>query len=223
MVSFTYEEFTLFIESIGGFKSRRQMLTQFNKIQRLVENKKNFTSKDIMKIFKLSTLKKPSNAWHLFIESVSKDFEPGLDGKAINKQASLLWQKLSDKKKQPFIDAAKLESERYQSLKAELSESFESSDEDVKDEIDVQPKRIESNKQKYDNEFWGDLEELNWTRYENDREFWEYAINEEKYIIREGNSKKTKIHDRIMKSDKAVQRTIAKNIDKKESDGFTMV
>ena len=227
MVSFTYEEFTLFIESIGGFKSRRQMLTQFNKIQRLVENKKNFTSKDIMKIFKLSTVPRPRNCWHLFIESVSKDFEPGLDGKAINKQASLLWKKLSDKGKQPFIDAAKIQSERYHALKAELSESFESSDEDVndisKDDNDVQPKRIESNKQKYDNEFWGDLEELNWTRYENDREFWEYAINEEKYIIREGNSKKTKIHDRIMKSDKAVQRTIAKNIDKKESDGFTMV
>jgi len=228
MVSFTYEEFTLFIESISGFKSKRQMLTQFNKIQRLVENKKNFTSKDIMKIFKLSTLKKPSNCWHLFIESVSKDFEPGLDGKAINKQASLLWQKLSDKERQPFIDASKLQSERYHSLKAELSESFESSDEDVNDilndEIDVQPKRIKSNSnKKYDEEFWEDLEELNWTRYENDREFWEYAINDEKYIIREGNSKKTKIHDRIMKSDKAVQRTIAKNIDKKESDGFTMV
>ena len=94
MVSFTYEEFTLFIESIAGFKSKRQMVTQFNKIQRLVENKKNFTSKDIMKIFKLSTLKKPKNAWHLFIESVSKDFEPGLDGKGINRQCSPLWQKL---------------------------------------------------------------------------------------------------------------------------------
>lgn len=245
MVSFEIKEFKEFLKMLDSFKNKKQMSTQLNKIERIIKKKNNITTNEIFVILKLSKLKKPRNGWHLFVEHISKEFEQGMDGKQINAKASPLWQKLSDEEKKPFIEASKKESEMYKALKVELSESYQSNENEVdirieetnenenENDVDIrieavenniQPKRIESNsKAKYDTDFWKDLDNLNWDRYESDNDFWEYSTNDNKYIIREGNSKKTKIHDKTMKSANAVKRSIAKIIEKKESAGYTMI
>ena len=229
MVSFEIKEFKEFLKMLDSFKNKKQMSTQLNKIERIIKKKNNITTNEIFVILKLSKLKKPRNGWHLFVEHISKEFEQGMDGKQINAKASPLWQKLSDEEKKPFIEASKKESEMYKALKVELSESYQSNENEVDIRIEavennIQPKRIEGNsKAKYDTDFWKDLDNLNWDRYESDNDFWEYSTNDNKYIIREGNSKKTKIHDKTMKSANAVKRSIAKIIEKKESAGYTMI
>ena len=233
--TFTVEDFGKILDSMLTLKPK-QLNTKIDKVQRMIENNTDIESEKIVNVFegkKSNGLKRGRNSWQIFLAEQRKNFEPGLDGREQLAEASKLWANMSDEDKKPYIEAGKKESADYKAQKDELSKSSNDDDDELSkssnDEEDKEKSKpvdepIKSNKLKYDNEFWGDLEELNWTRYENDMEFWEYSTNDEKYIIREGKvGGKVKISDKIMKSSNAIQRSLTKQIEKKESAGFIIV
>jgi len=232
--TFTVEDFGKILESMLTSKPK-QLNTKIEKVQRMMVNSTDIESEKIVTVFegkKSNGLKRGRNSWQIFLAEQRKNFEPGLDGREQLAEASKLWANMSEEDKKPYIEAGKKESADYKAQKDELSKSSNDEEELSKssnDEEDNEKSKpvdepIKSTKVKYDNEFWGDLEELNWTRYENDMEFWEYATNDEKYIIREGKmGGKVKISDKIMKSSNAIQRSLTKQIEKKETSGFNIV
>ena len=242
--TFTVEDFGKILDSMLTLKPK-QLNTKIDKVQRMIENSTDIESEKIVNVFegkKSNGLKRGRNSWQIFLAEQRKNFEPGLDGREQLAEASKLWANMSEEDKKPYIEAGKKESADYKAQKDELSKSSNdeedkekssndddelsksSNDEEDKEKSKPVDEPIKSTKVKYDNEFWGDLEELNWTRYENDMEFWEYATNDEKYIIREGKMNgKVKISDKIMKSSNAIQRSLTKQIEKKESAGFIIV
>jgi len=234
--TFTVEDFGKILDSMLTLKPK-QLSTKIDKVQRMIENNRDIESEKIVNVFegkKSNGLKRGRNSWQIFLAEQRQNFEPGLDGREQLAEASKLWANMSDEDKKPYIEAGKKESADYKAQKDELSKSSNdddddelsksSNDEEDKEKSKLVDEPIKSNKLKYDNEFWGDLEELNWTRYENDMEFWEYSTNDEKYIIREGKvGGKVKISDKIMKSSNAIQRSLTKQIEKKESAGFIIV
>ena len=234
--TFTVEDFGKILDSMLTLKPK-QLSTKIDKVQRMIENNRDIESEKIVNVFegkKSNGLKRGRNSWQIFLAEQRQNFEPGLDGREQLAEASKLWANMTDEEKEPYVEAGKKESADYKAQKDELSKSSNdddddelsksSNDEEDKEKSKLVDEPIKSNKLKYDNEFWGDLEELNWTRYENDMEFWEYSTNDEKYIIREGKvGGKVKISDKIMKSSNAIQRSLTKQIEKKESAGFIIV
>ena len=231
--TFTVEDFGKILESMLTSKPK-QLNTKIEKVQRMIENTRDIESEKIVNVFegkKSNGLKRGRNSWQIFLAEQRQNFEPGLDGREQLAEASKLWTNMTDEEKEPYVEAGKKESADYKAQKDELSKStnddeLSKSTNDGEDKEKSEPvnEPIKSNKLKYDNEFWGDLEELNWTRYENDMEFWEYSTNDEKYIIREGKmGGKVKISDKIMKSSNAVQKSLTKQLEKKETAGFIIV
>lgn len=212
--TFTVENFEKLLESMLTLKPK-QLNTKIDKVQRMLENNNDIESDKILKVFnseKSNGLKRGRNSWQIFLAEQSEKIEAGKEGKL--EEASKIWGMLSDEEKKPYIEAAKKESEKY---KAEKEELLKLSNENIDENKKLKPV-------KYDKENWGELDELNWTRYENDDEFWEYAENDEKYIVREGKTNgKVKITDKKMKTSKAVKKSLALQIEKKETLGFSIV
>ena len=70
------------------------------------------------------TLKKPKNAWQLFLADFrenSKEVEVGMNGAAIVKLASPIWEKMTDDEKKPFTEEATKLSKSYKDAKVEMS------------------------------------------------------------------------------------------------------
>ena len=225
-ITFTSEQFTKMLQNIAS-KKGKQLNTILEKAQRMIEKEDGIEK--IVKLFeekKPKRLKRGRNSWQIFIAEKRSEFEPGMDGKQQLKKASELWGELTDEEKEPYIKEAKKESENYKTQKEDLSDISEEdiSDDRVDEEKSKPVEKSKATKPKYDVELWGDLEKLNWTRYENDMEYWEYADNDDSYIIREGKMNgKTKIFEKKMKSSNAVLKSLTKQIEKKETVGYSIV
>ena len=237
-VTFTRSEFEELITNFKNLKGKK-LLAQIEKIQRIMENE-DINKKTILKTFqskKPNGLTKPKNAWQLFLDIERPKLEKGINGRQQVQEISKKWKAMTDDEKKPFQDKAKEESERYKEEKAQLSEESENEEkhqlsdgdiidiDEIEDDQDEKPKAKSKTKkmpkEKYNVDLWGDLDDLTWTRYENDAEYWEYATDDNNYIIREGKvNGKVKISDKVMKSEKAVQRSLEKQIVKKEEAGF---
>tara|TARA_X000000950_G_scaffold90799_1_gene114240 strand:- start:223 stop:1050 length:828 start_codon:yes stop_codon:yes gene_type:complete len=66
-----------------------------------------------------NTLKKPKNAWQLFLSEFREKLE-GVAGSEQTKLASAQWKKLSSEEKEPYENRAKIESDEYKKEKEKL-------------------------------------------------------------------------------------------------------
>jgi len=66
-----------------------------------------------------NTLKKPKNAWQLFLSEFREKLE-GVAGSEQTKLASAEWKKLSSEEKEPYEERAKIESDEYKKEKEKL-------------------------------------------------------------------------------------------------------
>jgi len=194
-----------------------------------------------------SKLKRPKSNWQLFLSEYRVGLKK--DGSIMNgadqtKGASLIWKKMSEDEKTPFNEQALRLSTEYKEQMILLREKEEnisdSSDENIDsngespdcdsngESPDCELSGDEGTKKKIlkkkstdiDEDFWGKVDEIEWTRYENNNNFWEFVTKDEQYITREGNDEKTKVSLRQMKSVKAILKSIANQIEKKENAGF---
>ena len=133
-VTFSRKDLMEFFDSLGKLKGKK-LNNQIEKIQRIMENDEEVSSKIILKNIKSKKengLTKPHNAWQLFLKEERPKLEKGMNGRQQVQEISKIWQAMTDDEKKPYQDKAKEESERYKEEKAQLSE--ESSEKSENDE-----------------------------------------------------------------------------------------
>ena len=251
MATFTNAQLLSLMETISGSGlTAKQLSKKTSKAQKML-SKRDPDFDKIVALFNTSStdtrLKRPQNRWQLFLADHRDGLEPGMSGKEQTQSASTAWAEMDEEAKLPYTERAAKLSAEYKAKLAELKASKEdsnstdnsdaNSDESEPDEDDLplgeikpkkgtkadKPKSVKKPKAEVDAEFWGDLDELEWTRYELDDKHWEFVTKDNQYLIREGEGDKQKIMPREMKSEKAVQKSIASQIEKKENLGFTLV
>lgn len=251
MATFTINQLSELMDSIShsGLTSK-QLGKKMIKVKKLLSKKTpdfvkilaNFSSPQ-----KNNKPKRPKNTWQLFLSEFREELKKNgsnISGAQQVQGASVKWGQMSDEEKEPFnVQALKLSAEyreKVNSLK-EINENNEDSSDDISDSKSEAPdteqscddeddKHVNQDENKFkkknteiDTDFWGNTEELDWTRYESGENYWEFVIKECCYITRENNGEKIKILPREMKSDKAVAKSIANQIEKKENDGFVCI
>lgn len=248
MATFTVSQVTSLINAMSSSGlTHKQLMRKSNKVQKLL-SKKSPDFDQILAIFsplqKNIKPKRPKNSWQLFLSEFREEIKKNgsnMSGAKQTQAASIKWAEMSEEEKEPFNEKALKLSAEYREKVNELNEicqkDEDSSDDacdsksdthntdvsgdDEHDENSIQEKKKAKKKNKeIDEDFWGNMEELEWTRYENGDNFWEFVTKDSQYIIREGNGEKMKFYPREMKSEKAVGKSIAKQIEKKENDGF---
>jgi len=70
---------------------------------------------------------------------------------------------------------------------------------------------------------FGNLDELEWTRYGRSDVYWEYVIKDNKYLIREGDGTKKKLITSEYMTVEATQKSIASLIRMHELIGYTLI
>ena len=70
---------------------------------------------------------------------------------------------------------------------------------------------------------FGNLDELEWTRYGRSDVYWEYVIKDNKYLIREGDGTKKKLITCEYMTVEATQKSIASLIRMHELIGYTLI
>ena len=70
---------------------------------------------------------------------------------------------------------------------------------------------------------WGNLDKLEWIRYEKGNMYWEFVIKGNKYLIREGDGKKHKFITREYKTTEAIQISIDSLIKMHRLIGYTHI
>lgn len=249
MATFTNAQLLSLMETISGSGlTAKQLSKKTSKAQKML-SKRDPDFDKIVALFNTSStgtrLKRPQNHWQLFLADHRDGLEPGMSGKEQTQSASTVWSEMDDEAKRPYTERAAELSAEYKEKLAELKASKEDStdnsdsksDESELDEDDLpldelnskketkadKPKSVKNTKVEVDTAFWGDLDELEWTRYELDDKHWEFVTKDNQYLIREGEGDKQKIVPREMKTEKAIQKSIASQIEKKENLGFTLV
>ena len=252
MATFTNAQLLSLMETISrSGLTAKQLSKKTSKIQKMLSKREPDFDKMIALFNNSSSdtrLKRPQNRWQLFLADHRDGLEPGMSGKQQTQSASNAWAEMDEEAKLPYTERAAKLSAEYKEKLAELKSSKEdsnSTDDNDSDEICIsdedllpldgpkmkkkskskKPKSDKKTKGEVDVDFWGEMDDLEWTRYENesDNRFWEFVTKDNHYLIREGDSEKEKITPREMKSEKAVLKSIASQIEKKEELGFARI
>lgn len=249
MSTFTSQQlFTLMSTISDSGLSSKQLIKKTKKVVTIL-GKKDPDFDKIISLFnssiKVPRLKRAKNNWQLFLSEFREDLKmknlenPGtikISGAIQTQLASAAWKSMSDEEKKPFNDRAAELSVEYKSKILEIKKNCPianlSDENSEKNEIDSDyseenlqinslPKKQRKPRKPIDLDFWDDSENLDFVRYTNNDESWEYAVFKNHFIIRESSDSKIfKIFTQEMKSEKAVMKSIAIRIEKKESENF---
>ncbi|OUU27296.1 MAG: hypothetical protein CBB97_06215 [Candidatus Endolissoclinum sp. TMED37] len=125
MSTYTRDQMNAILQAIQA-NSGKKMNAKLGKILETPDKK--ISAEKIVEMINGSrrdgTLKKPKNAWQLFLADFrenSKEVEVGMNGAAIVKLASPVWEKMTDDQKKPFTEEATKLSKSYKDTKNEMS------------------------------------------------------------------------------------------------------
>merc|ERR1712070_236740 len=127
-MSLTYEQVIMLMEKLKVGVNKRQA----SRLEKVISLKSSqFTFERIMGIITPNsvdeTLKKPHNAWQLYLSDFRKssEVEPGMNGSDIVSKASPIWKGMSEKEKRPYLEKAKELSDEYRKAKEEIKPAKE--------------------------------------------------------------------------------------------------
>ena len=251
MATFTSQQMNALVQAISDSGlSSKQIAKKNLKVQKLLR-KKGPNFEKIITLFdsekKPRNIQRPKNNWQLFLSDFRENLKnksnedpqaPKISGADQTQLASDAWKKMTDEEKKPFNDRALELSNDYKIRIAEIREnnplSNSSDDDSEKNEIDSddsheekigksKPKKVGKSPKQIDLDFLDDDETLDFVRYSKGELSWECSSKENHLIIRESkDSKSFKIFTNEMKSERAVQKSIANRIEKKEQDNFEL-
>jgi len=225
--------------------SAKKLAKKTKKAMRILD-KKNPDFENALSVFsaktKISELKRPKNNWQLFLsehretlkkEAINNPVINKMSGAEHTKSASAIWNKMTDDEKKPYNDTSAQLSSDYKIKLAEINRcnvlannsSDENSDQNKSDSDDNSEKSTRKKAKKpLDLKYWEDSETLEFIRYTKGDESWEYVTKNNHFIIRESiNSVDFKIFENEMKSEKAVLKSVANKVEKKELEAFEYI
>ena len=213
MATFTSAQLLSLMETIlGSGLTVKQLNKKISKATEILSKQDPDFDKIVGLFINSSTdtrLKRPLNCWQLFLSDHRSGLEHGMSGKEQAQSASSVWAQMDDDDKIPYIEqAAKLSTEyKHQQKAIEEAEAKSRA-------LAIEAAIVES---------WGDLDELEWTRYGHGDVYWEFFIKDNQYLIREGDGKKYKLLTREMMTKEAIQTSIAAQIRMHELIGYTLI
>ena len=149
--------------------------------------------------------KKATSAFFRFMgqrRQIIQQEQPNLKSKDICKLLGNEWRELSEEQKMVY-------KQQYYIEKAELKKYHEA--------------LVTKAREAAISDSFGNLDELEWTRYGRSDVYWEYVIKDNKYLIREGDGKKNKLITSEYKTVEQTQKSIASLIRMHELIGYTLI
>ena len=149
--------------------------------------------------------KKATSAFFRFMgerRPVIQEEQPNLKSKDICKLLGNEWRELSEEQKMVY-------KQQYYMEKDELKKYHEAVVSKARDAAIA--------------DSWGNLDELEWTRYGRSDVYWEYVIKDNKYLIREGDSTNKKLITSEYMTVEVTQKSIASLIRMHELIGYTLI